>query len=514
MLRRIKARIKAEFKRDPKFACFIVLIIIIALFFKTYNYINRIELQSDNARDVQVAKYAADKFLIPQIGQFSSAGPFFYGPWYTWYLQIVNFLPLGFLGSWYATTLLYLAATGMIFWLGLKIGGEWVGALAALYISVSPENILSSFSVWSPTIVPILVSLSLVFLLRFFENRRLIDIAILGFILALSFSIHFQSILLFPTLAIAIAAVYLNEKSFQKILIYSLFAIVGFLIALAPLIYFDSLHQWHNFTSIFIFLAFDQFSVWIPNRWLTYAFIYWPQAWGNIIGGTSQIGAVCMGLISIAILLKLRVFKKKKGLASYDKLFFLVAVTFLVEFILYRYYRGQRFTYYSLFAHPMVVILTAWVSLELFKFKKFLGLLLIAIILAGTFKPAMETLRERTVSYKKLQALKLEVYTQLPIESYDIYGCEKNPNSLSHPLALMMYFDGRNSVDGVKVAVCENFDSFNWMQLPKGEVFKGNLHWYNRTTSVVYYDTQEWWKYEPVKESNFWEFLRNKFSSK
>ncbi|OGD93659.1 hypothetical protein A2697_01585 [Candidatus Curtissbacteria bacterium RIFCSPHIGHO2_01_FULL_41_44] len=66
-----------EITKDPIYSLLILLVIIIAIFFRIYNYTDRVFIQADNSRDVQVARFAADNLKIPPIGQFSSAGPFF-----------------------------------------------------------------------------------------------------------------------------------------------------------------------------------------------------------------------------------------------------------------------------------------------------------------------------------------------------------------------------------------------------------------------------------------------------
>ncbi|KKP93995.1 MAG: hypothetical protein UR98_C0001G0080 [Parcubacteria group bacterium GW2011_GWA1_36_12] len=62
------------FRKDIFAKLFALLVLGVAIFFRFYDYYDRISILADNSRDVQVAKYAIDNFRIPQIGQFSSAG--------------------------------------------------------------------------------------------------------------------------------------------------------------------------------------------------------------------------------------------------------------------------------------------------------------------------------------------------------------------------------------------------------------------------------------------------------
>lgn len=499
-----RKKLLSRIRKNPTRFFLILLIIILSVFFRTYKYTDRVFIQADNSRDVQVAKYAADNLKIPQIGQFSSAGPFFYGPWYYWFLEIVSFLPLGFLTLWYVMSSIYLIFIILIYWLGKEVGGIWVGLLASLFASISPAQINYSFSVWNPAIVPFLVLLTMIFLVRFYKYKKLLDIFILGFLVGLAITIHFQNILILPTLFVVI---FLIKPSLKNYLKYFSALTLGFFIPFIPLMYFDLRFHWHNFISIFVFLTIDQFSIWIPNRWLTYLRDYWPETWGYIIGGNKIISALTIVFLSIFFIKRLATFKK-------NKIFYLIAVTFLIEVILYRYYRGERYQYYSLFTHPAVVLLTAWVSVQIFKFKKTLGLLWIIILFIMTFNVARIDLKERGITLAEINSLKKEIYSKYPASNFDIYGCHSNASSISHPLALIMYSEGRNSIDGIKVGVCETGNLLSWNHLTYGEVNNPKILWINKSTEVVYRVTTEWWIENPPKSGGegFWEFVRKKFS--
>ena len=150
-----------------------ILIIALALFLRLYNYSDRVFLYADSARDVQVAQFAADHLKFPFIGQFSSAGPFFYGPWWYWFLELISFLPLGYLTQWYFMTLLSLVFIIVVYYLGRSIGGRPLGILAALLAAVSPAQIENSFTTWNPTVIPLLSALALLVLIQYSSHPRL-----------------------------------------------------------------------------------------------------------------------------------------------------------------------------------------------------------------------------------------------------------------------------------------------------------------------------------------------------
>jgi len=120
------------------------------------------------------------------------------------------------------------------------VGGKWLGALASLYGAISPAQINYSFSVWNPVIVPLVVLITLFFLVRFFKSKKLLDIFLLGFTVSLAITIHFQNILILPTILVVIFSFQPSIKNYFR---YLPSLILGFLITLLPLIYFDLGHN-------------------------------------------------------------------------------------------------------------------------------------------------------------------------------------------------------------------------------------------------------------------------------
>ncbi|GEM_PF-2501169 len=525
-------------KKEPLYSLLILITISLAIFLRTYNYQARIHLQADNSQDVQIARFAADNFKLPLAGTFSSAGPFYYGPWYFWFLEIVSFMPLGLLTHWYVLTFVSLLFIVLVFWLGKEVGGKWVGAISALLAAISPAQIDNSLTVWNPAVVPILSLTLLIFLVRFYKRRKIFDLFLLGFFAGLSITIHFQSFLAAPTVIVAIILI---KPSFKNYLKYIPFVALGFLIPFVPLIYLDSKLYWYNFTSLFIFLAVDQFNAWIPNRWLTYAFSYWPNAWADIIGGSRWVSIFIICVVFVFSLLALPKIKKNKlprakspryllfefksmfslrfirGLRVQgfreveNKNYFLIAFTFLAEVILYRYYRGQRFQYYSFFAHGPVFVLSGWAIFQLFKFKKVLGAIMLLLIFVFTINVSVHNFKANTLTLERFNVIKKDIYSKYPGQSFDIYGCMANANSISHPMALLMYWDKRDDIHGIKIGLCEGSE-ISWEPITSTMSGKKTI-WYERSTERVYFDTAEWWlKSPPQKGGSFWEFLKKNLS--
>ncbi|MDO8486781.1 MAG: glycosyltransferase family 39 protein [Candidatus Curtissbacteria bacterium] len=481
-------KLSRQFVKDPVFYLTFAFIFVLAIFFRFYNYFNRVYIYSDHALFVQAAKYAFDNHLIPQIGPFAQA-PFFTGPWWLWILEIFYIFPFGLLTPWYLMSLVSLLFVYLIYQLGNKIGGRRVGFFAALLAAVSTAQVDNSFSVWNAAADPFLALLAYLLLVRFFETKRAIFAFFLGFVVSMAITIHFQMVLLLPVCFVAVVT------SRPKIGNLAAMAL-GFFIPLLPFLYFDLRFEWFETRRIYDYVTIAQYRIYVPNRWLTYAGVYWPQTWASVVGGSKFIGGLLIISLSVLALLKLKSWKKYQN-------FFLVAGAFALSVLMFRYYRGERFFYYSHFSHPAVIVLSAWVLAEVYRFKKVLGLVLLAAVLFFTARQTIDNFKARGITLLQINSLKKEIYAKYPTGKFDIYGCIYNGALVSHPLSYSMYFDGRNGMDGVKIGVCQLVDrSITWSEIGEADVTGDSSAWLNESTENVYKTMTEWWK---IKRPKFYD---------
>jgi len=374
----------------------------------------------------------------------------------------------------------------LIYWLGKEIGGKWMGAAAALFAAISPAQIDNSFSVWNAAADPFLALLAMIFLIRFYKEKKAFDIFLLGFIVSLAITIHFQNALIGPLVLIAILTSKPKIKNFA-------YMVIGLLIPILPFLYFDLRFNWFETRRIFDYITIGQYRIWVPNRWLTYAGVYWPKTWAYIVGGNIWVGGLIITLLSLLFIFRLKDMKKYI-------LFYLIAIGFVLEVILFRYWRGERFAYFSHFAHPAVILLTAWVAVELYRIRKIIGLIFVSLLIIFTFNESLKNLKDRELTLPRVNLLKNEIYANYPQDKFETYGCIYNGALISHPLSFVMYSEGRNEIGGVKIGVCQLADkSFDWKVLSGEDVKDENSAWFNETTSTVYKSMTEWWKENPPR---------------
>ncbi len=465
------------------FILFLSISFSLAVFFRSFNYTHRISIENDNSRDAQVAQYAADHNKIPLIGQYSSSGPFFYGPWWYWILMSFSKIPLGRLTLWYCITYLSFIYLLLLYKLGTQIYDKWTGAIMVFMGSVVEVQMSNFIAVWNPVIIPLFSVLILLLLIRCFKYNSSRNYFILGFLLGLSVSIHFQSMLLLPILIIAAL---LNRSNFKRVFLM----IFGFILPFSTLIYFDMTHKWINLTNFFRYLTIGQYTIYVPNRWLTYLSNYWPETWGRIVGGPSWVGGLIIFTVLFTLILNFKsVIKNKKLL--------LIISSFAAATIILRYYRGYRFPYLSLFALPFVTLFTSLTIRWLFNRSRPASLILFMIIAFFSLKNSLASLHTDKIAYKSVLLTLNKLYLQYPDKSFAVYGCSFTEGStIAHPMAYFMYLDKKDDPNGLKIGFCSPSENllFSYKILTERDFNEGNLKWNLYSTSDVFHQTVEWWK--------------------
>ncbi len=474
-----------SFKKEPLFYTLFFLIIIIGVFFRVYKWEDRIYTHSDNSLYAQIAKYSNDTLNIPQIGVFPQA-QFFTGPEWLWFLQIFYLLPFGIISPWVAMSFFSILSIFLVYYLGREIGNKWVGTVAAFFAAISPAAIDNSFSVWNTSADPFLHILALIFLVRFYKFKKSRDIFLTALLVGIAVTVRFQLLITIPIIAVALFSTRPKLK-------YFLAAVIGFIIPLLPFLIFDLRFHWFEFKRVYDYVTIAQYRIYVPNRWLTYAGVWWPSVWGSVIGSSSLVGGFLIFLVTLATILNLKRFKK-------NILYFLVAFSFIGEVFLFRYFRGERFVYYGLFAQGPIFTLTAWALWKVFRIQKFVGIALVAVLAVLTLPASFGNFAKRDIPLDRVQLLKQEIYSNFaPDTKFDIYGCSSVGALMGRPLALLMYGEGRNSNKGTKIGVCWDINrKYIWVPLVDGSE-KNENSWFAATTSTTHDSAIEWWKKNPPK---------------
>jgi 4-amino-4-deoxy-L-arabinose transferase-like glycosyltransferase len=212
----------------------------------------------DEGRDALVAKGMLEGHFT-LLGPRSSAGDFFMGPMY--YYFITPFLWLWHLdpvGPAIMVALFSVATIFLIYWVGKKFFNTPAGLFAAAIYAVSPLVITYSHSSWNPDILPFFALLAMYMTFKGVATTRSWKYFIFtGLLLGISIQLHYLALLLGFVIAVYLfcAEWYLNERiKLLPLLKHYLEILFGFLIGISPFLAFEMRHGFPNTKAIFSFI--------------------------------------------------------------------------------------------------------------------------------------------------------------------------------------------------------------------------------------------------------------------
>ncbi len=406
---------------------FIFLIILsTGIFFRFYNYFNRITFDTDSTRDAFVAFVGSQILQFPLTGPFISIAPVTTGPWYWYQLIIAKILLQTYFAPWIYLGILSSLLIIIYYRIGTILESAKFGLILSFIVALSPQQIRTAYFLTNPSTIGFFSTL--VFLI-FFEiilrRRPTYWGLLLGAIIGLTLNSHFQSA---PLVLFIIFLIFYNK---YKTAIY---ALVGFLVTLMPLLFFELNNHWYNTRNIIDYLLFGQFRICISVRWLTYIYDFWPRFWVFVTGGAKYLGLFIM-IASFLVFIKKILNKSAK-----TKLFILLAISFLIEVIIIRYYRGEKFFGYLQFFHPYIFLLTGYVLYSFFEAKKglFVGFLVLATYLYMVLPSSLDTLKDDELT-EEIKKIHKQVIDQLGDKEYALFNCQHKDINLVRGLDTYFY---------------------------------------------------------------------------
>lgn len=429
-----------SFFKAHLFGISLLSIIVLSFFLRFYNYENRWGLAADQARDVIIAREAIRAHSIPMIGPFASAGQFVYGPQWYWILMVmVGLFPFAVITPWIIQTLLFVGIIWLMIRLGEELENKWFGLLLGLFTAISTAQIMNSTNLTQPSIVGIFSFLALYFFIKYIKNSTKIYAFLLAFTVATAVNIHFQAIGLL--VLIPLAFIFDNTRNIRKALIM----LIGTTIPFIPLIYFDLTNNFFESRNLIDYYLYGQYRIYIPNRWLTYVGVYWPDAWSKIIGGKIVLGYIIT--VSLVLGVTFAFFKKKL-----KKTHLAIIVAFLIIFFLLRYFRGERIESYLVFLHPFILFLTGWTCLQLYRFKKVVGISLFLIIFFLTVElDILEINKGENLTAIQAKNWTNKLKNDFLKDTFAVFDYKLKDRAKSFPLVLYLEQGGKINDNGKKI---------------------------------------------------------------
>lgn len=491
-----------NFLKIHKFGIAISLIILLAFLFRFYNFENRWGLAYDQAHDVLVARHAIESHKIPLLGPFSSAGPFQTGgEWYWFIMAGVVLYPSLVLAPWLFLSAIYVVFVYLMIRLGTELVDKKFGIIVGLLSAFSSAQIAQSTNLTNQAPLAIVSLLALYSMVKYTRTKSINYIFLLGFFVSLGASVHLQGIAL---IFLALFTFLFAGIPFKKIGL--LYLLVGLILPWLPVLISDLSHNFFNFTNMFNYYAYDQYKISLDvlgRRWLTYAGVFWPNAWAHVIGGQVAIGYATIFISGIIFLYEL--FKKR-----ISKEWYIILASFLCAIVVLRYTRTPLFYSYIVFLHPFVLMLTGWGVYLLYKSKRGLGMIALVILIVGSSKENISQINtEENYTSMYIQDWKKNLLAKFPNEKFALYDYNHKTVDKSLPLALFLDGDSRIDDDGMKIGLLIGASKL----MPRRSVINGdegahqivnlnsstsaqlkNEGWVFVNPSAIYKSTEEWYK--------------------
>lgn len=446
-------------------------LIFAAVFWRFVNFSNRWVLSQDQARDIIISLYSIENKILPPIGPPSSAGPFSFGPtYYLFTIFFTLFSPISLLAPWIGFALLSVLSVVFLFLAGRKLYGLEFGIYIGLIAAFSYREVINATNILNPILITFAASVVFFSLIYLYETKRIIYAFILGASIGLALNFHLQSmgLIAIPFLVLLFS----NYKIKQKILIGLLISLGGFLV-FSQLLVFELANNWIWSKSILNFLLYGQNKFYIPVRWITDIFHFWPTLWGEVITGIPQSGYFLS--LSFLVAAVFSIWSKHKLI---NKTVLIIGLTFVTEIILVRYYKGPRLPVYLIITHTFFIFFTAWAIYCLGKINKILGFgILAAVLLAGS----LNNFSVITTADAASEVKRLKEKVDSKIIGKTTFYQDTQSGFFSLLLFYLLYSDGKISENGFKIGFCDLSSNPSRFDCPETEAVlsKGSFFVYD-----------------------------------
>lgn len=420
----------------------VIAILLCATVLRFINYGNRWGLAHDQARDALMGRLMVTEYLIPEVGPFTQAGSVVMGPLWYWLVGLATAVfPLHVMTPWIILTFSFVCVVMIMIAIGREMETDVTfSIILGILVAFSPTQVLQSTNLTNPSGVAIFSALALYFVFRFLRSGETIHIFLYPLFISLAVNTHLQAVglvWLFPV------PLFLRRPSLKQ----SLVAILGFGIPFLSLAPFELRSGFYDVRNVIRYIQFDQYTIYTPNRWLTYLGVFWPDAWTRMAGGFLPVSYITLALIGIFSFL----FWLKRQLT---KAHILVLGTFILMLIQLRYFRGTKFDGYLLFLHPFILVLTSWVVYTVYRFHRILGMVFLSVLVFGSLWILIPDIA-RATSYTSFEVRTWQKALQekFPGQKFALYDFMHRHTGKSIPLVLFSYKDGMIADDGVKIGL-------------------------------------------------------------
>jgi len=421
----------------------LIIILLLAAFWRFYNYPTRWVLNQDQARDATIALYSIRSSSVPMLGSPSSAGPFNFGPLYDYTIILFTHLLPFVSGPWVGFTLLSLLTVYLFYLIGTTLGSRPLGLILATISAFSSELIYNSPDMLNTVIVSFGVTLTLLFALKLVTTKRLIYSLLLGLTAGFTLNNHFQSLGITTLLALTplFAPIPLKKKFFSFLLIG-----LGVIITFLPPLIFDLNHHFVWLQSVIDYYTGGVNKFWAPTSWRRDLFTFWPQLFGSTLVGLPSLGLLFIAITGLPFLVLTYTRRLTRPLS-------LLILFIITQVFLLRYYPGVRSREYLIAFQPLIIFFFSYSLFVIFSKYKIVGVLLLVvftILSSATNLKYIQNHSQADLIFNLKNSLDTQV--NLPIALYS----DQSSNMISLPIFYLLYRNNQVSPNGTPVLACIN----------------------------------------------------------
>lgn len=491
--------------RKNKFYLLLILIVILGGILRLRGFDHRFAFSGDVGRDLLVAKGAVMLGKLPWVGNFSSTGPYVFGPIYYWFVMLTLIVfPNYFFSPWLVVCAISLAFVIIMALAGRAAGGNRLGLVLALLSATSPLLIGYSFYLQQHELVLIFSGLALLGLVAYARQPRLRFAFIAGLGIGGGLSMHYQGLNLLAYVPAFYVVARPNLKRWLKL---SVVLGIGILLPYLPLLIWDQTRNFKNTEQLIYFFRVGQYRFYVANRWLTYLGSFWPNFMGRIVGGNFWFGTVSG--IGSSLVLAIILLRKKLS-----RVVILPIGVWILQIIMLRYYHGDRLDGYLIYFHPLIIFTVGAAMFYLVKLNRITGSIIVMLFLAGNIYYSNQYWTYDN-DFSRLQKLAADIKKYYGGQKVAVYGHGLDTSNYTSPLSYLLVSMNIEDDRGITVGTCrfkvESCDTpgvreitrteFQGEQMvvvdlssvPKDSLTKKN-NWYPFSILAMYDDVQNWWR--------------------
>lgn len=433
-----------KFVQQKWYVLFFIVVLIIAVFMRFYNYSSRWGLGYDQAHDAIIAHYAVSHLQIPLLGPFSSAGPYQTGGEWYWLLMIGTYLfPTYINGPWIFMTLFQTFFVVALILIGKELVNKKFGLIAGILAAVSPSQVSQSVNLTCTGPIALFALATIWAMMRFVRTKKSLYVFLLGLFVGTAISIHTQGATLLLVIVLTAFFVRFSIKQYGLLLF-------GLLLPFVPIFIAESSHGFFNTKGALQYYLHDQYKITLEmlgRRWLTYIGILWPNAIANITGGPNILGYIglLMTFVAMAMLWIKRQFSKEWIILSLSFIGFIVGL---------RYVHAPLFDSYFMFVNPFVFFFIALCLSMLFQSAKlkFIAIIVLLLFVFGSLYRDNQAMAKGTNNAVVLLRWERSFLENYPGKKIDLYDYRLKNSSLSFPFLYFIQFNHNVGRNGYRIA--------------------------------------------------------------